>query len=57
MIGSKNSEWGATHIWHDRTLRDTLPAMVHPFFVFSIFAGIVPSFSPFLLVILEMYGI
>jgi hypothetical protein len=57
MVGSKNSEWGATRIWHDRTLRDTLPATVHPFFLFSVFAGIVPSFSPFLLMILEMYGI
>jgi hypothetical protein len=26
MAGSKNSEWGATHIWHGRTPWDTLPA-------------------------------
>jgi hypothetical protein len=42
MVGSKNSEWGATRIWHGRTPRDTLPAMVQPFF---------------LLAILETYGI
>jgi hypothetical protein len=54
MVGSKNSEWGATRIWHGRTPRDTLPATVLPFFLFSIFAGMVP---PFLLAILETYGI
>jgi hypothetical protein len=31
--------------------------MVQPFFLFSVFAGMVPPFSPFLLAILEMYGI
>jgi hypothetical protein len=31
--------------------------MAQPFFLFSIFAGMVPPFSPFLLVILESYGI
>jgi hypothetical protein len=30
---------------------------VQPFFLFSVFAGLVPPFSPFLLVILETYGI
>jgi hypothetical protein len=30
---------------------------VQPFFLFSIFAGLVPPFSPFLLAILETYGI
>jgi hypothetical protein len=57
MVGSKKSEWGATHIWHDRTPRDTLPTMVQPVFLFSVFAGLVPPFSPFLLAILETYGI
>jgi hypothetical protein len=37
--------------------QDTLSAMAQPFFVFSIFAGMVPPFSPFLLVILETYEI
>jgi hypothetical protein len=32
-------------------------ATAQPFFLFSIFAGLVPLFSPFLLVILETYGI
>jgi hypothetical protein len=31
--------------------------MVQPFFLFSIFASLVPPFSPFLLAILETYGI
>jgi hypothetical protein len=31
--------------------------MAWPFFLFSIFAGMVPPFSPFLLAILETYGI
>jgi hypothetical protein len=26
MVGSKNSDWGATRIWHGHTPRDTLPA-------------------------------
>jgi hypothetical protein len=57
MVGSKNSEWGATHIWHGRTLPDTLPATAQPFFLFFVFAGMVSPFSPFLLAILESYGI
>jgi hypothetical protein len=57
MVGSKNSEWGATRIWHGRTPRDTLPMIVQPFFVFSVFVGLVPPFSPFFLAILETYGI
>jgi hypothetical protein len=57
MVGSKYSEWGATRIWHGRTPRDTLPAMAQPFFLFSVFAGMVLPFSPFLLGILETYGI
>jgi hypothetical protein len=56
MVGSKNNEWGATRIWHGRALRDTLPAMVQPFFLFFVFAGLVP-FAPFFLAILETYGI
>jgi hypothetical protein len=57
MVGSKNSEWGTTCIWHGRTLRDTLPATTQPFFLFSIFTGLVPPFFPFFLAILETYGI
>jgi hypothetical protein len=57
MVGSKNSEWGATHIWHGQTSRGTLLATVQPFFLFSIFTGMVSPFSPFLLAILESYGI
>jgi hypothetical protein len=57
MVGSKNNEWGATHIWHGRAPRDTLPATAQPFFLFSIFAGLVPPFFPFFLAILETYGI
>jgi hypothetical protein len=37
--------------------QDTLSAMAQPFFVFSVFTGMVPPFSPFLLAILETYGI
>jgi hypothetical protein len=37
--------------------RETLPATAQPFFVFSVFAGLVPPFFPFLLAILETYGI
>jgi hypothetical protein len=54
---SKNNEWGATRIWHGRTLPETLPTMGQPFFLFSVFAWMVPPFSPFLLVILESYAI
>jgi hypothetical protein len=57
MVGSKNSEWGATRIWHGRTPRDTLPKTAQPFFLFSVFASLVPLFSPFFLAILETYGI
>jgi hypothetical protein len=57
MIGSKNSEWGATRIWHGRTPWKALPVTAHPFFLFSVFASLVPPFSPFLLAILETYGI
>jgi hypothetical protein len=57
MVGSKNSEWGATRIWHGRASRGTLPATAQPFFLFSVFPGLVPPFSPFFLAILETYGI
>jgi hypothetical protein len=57
MVGSKNCEWGATRIWHGRTPRDTLPATAQAFFLFSVFVGMVPPFSPFLLAILKTYGI
>jgi hypothetical protein len=57
MVGSKNSESGATRIWHGQTPWDTLLAMAQPFFLFSNFARMVPPFSPFLLVILETYEI
>jgi hypothetical protein len=57
MVGSKNSEWGATRIWYGRTPRETLPATTQPFFLFSIFAGMVPPFFTFLLAILETNGI
>jgi hypothetical protein len=49
MVGRKNSDWGATRIWHGRTPLRTLPVMVQPFFLFSVFAKMVPPFSPFLL--------
>jgi hypothetical protein len=57
MVGSKNIEWGATRIWHGCMPWDTLPATAQPFFLFSVFAGLVPPFSPFFLAILETYGI
>jgi hypothetical protein len=57
MVRSKNSEWGAIRIWHGRAPWDTLPVTAQPFFLFSVFVGLVPPFSPFFLVILETYGI
>jgi hypothetical protein len=55
MVGSKKSEWGATRIWHGRTLWETLPAMAQPFFLFSVLARMLSPFSPFLLAILEIH--
>jgi hypothetical protein len=57
MVGSKNSEWGATRIWHGHVPWDTLPMMTQSFFLFSVFAGLVSLYSPFFLAILETYGI
>jgi hypothetical protein len=57
MVGSNNNEWGATRIWHGRAPQDTLPMMAQLFFLFSVFAGLVPPFSPFFLAILETYEI
>jgi hypothetical protein len=57
MVGSSQNEWGATRIWHGRAPRDTLPATAQPFFLFSVFTGLLPLFSPFFLAILETYGI
>jgi hypothetical protein len=57
MIGRNNNEWGTTRIWHGRVPRDTLPTTAQPFFLFSVFTGLVPPFSPFFLAILETYGI
>jgi hypothetical protein len=57
MVSSRSNEWGATRIWHGHAPRDTLPPMAQPFFLFSIFAGLLPLFSPFFLAILETYGI
>jgi hypothetical protein len=37
--------------------QDTLSAMAQPFFIFYVFTGMLPPFSPFLLAILETYGI
>jgi hypothetical protein len=57
MVGRENNEWGATRIWHDQTLQASLSETARPFFLFSVFAGMVPPFLPFLLAILEMYDI
>jgi hypothetical protein len=57
MVGSRSNEWGATRIWHGRAPRDTLPPTAQPFFLFFVFAGLLPPFSPFFLAILETYGI
>jgi hypothetical protein len=57
MVGSNNNEWGATRIWHGHAPWDTLPVMAQPFFLFFVFAGLVPPFSLFFLAILETYGI
>jgi hypothetical protein len=57
MVGSTNNEWGATRIWHEQTSRHTVLTTAQPFFLFSVFAGMVPPFSPFLVAILETYGI
>jgi hypothetical protein len=57
MVRSKNNEWGTTRIWHGRAPQDTLPPMAQPFFLFSVFVGLLPLFSPFFLAILETYGI
>jgi hypothetical protein len=53
MVGSSKNEWGATRIWHGHAPRDTLPATAQPFFLFSVFAGLLLPFSPFFLAILE----
>jgi hypothetical protein len=57
MVRSRNNEWGATRIWHGRAPRDTLPPTAQPFFLFSIFTGLLLLFSPFFLAILETYEI
>jgi hypothetical protein len=57
MVRGKSCEWGATRIWHGRMPWGTLPVTAQPFFLFSVFAGMVSPFSPFLLAILETYGI
>jgi hypothetical protein len=57
MVGEENIEWQSTHIWHGRTPRQDLLATALPFFLFSVFAEMVPPFSPILCVILETYGI
>jgi hypothetical protein len=46
MVGSNNNEWEVTRIWHGRAPWDTLPATAQPFFLFSVFAGLVLPFSP-----------
>jgi hypothetical protein len=57
MVGSRSNEWGATRIWPSHAPRDTLPPTAQPFFLFSVFVGLLPPFSPFFLAILETYGI
>jgi hypothetical protein len=49
MVGGENNEWGATRILHGRRLQHSLPATARPFFLFSVFTGMVPPFSPFLM--------
>ncbi|KAE8779017.1 hypothetical protein D1007_47995 [Hordeum vulgare] len=54
---AESNEHGRTLIWPGATAKRTATKAVYPFFLHSIFAGLVPPFSSFFTAILNHYGI
>ncbi|KAE8782746.1 hypothetical protein D1007_43842 [Hordeum vulgare] len=54
---AESSEHGRTLIWPDTTTKRPALKAVYPFFLHSVFLGLVPPFSSFFTAILNHYGI
>ena len=57
MTACDHNEWKATRIWPGSRPAPELEATTFPFFIHSVFAGLVPPFSDFLCAILAHYQI
>ena len=57
MTACDHNEWKATRIWPASRPARELEATTFPFFIHSVFAGLVPLFSDFLCAILDHYQI
>lgn len=57
MVACDHNEWKATRIWPASRQTHDLEATSFPFFVHTIFAGLVPPFSDFFCAILAHYQI
>jgi hypothetical protein len=55
LVSSETNEWGVTIVKSGAAAPSSLSATEYPFFMHSICAGLVPSFSPFFRAILEHY--
>ncbi|KAE8813028.1 hypothetical protein D1007_09791 [Hordeum vulgare] len=56
-MAAKSSEHEQTMIWHGAIVKRPPSKAVYPFFLHSVFVGLVPPFSSFFTVILNHYGI
>ncbi|KAE8810867.1 hypothetical protein D1007_12365 [Hordeum vulgare] len=54
---AKSNEHGRTLIWPGAIEKRPVAKVVYPFFLYSIFAGLVPPFFSFFTAILNHYGI
>src|SRR5664279_3687665 len=57
IVASVMNEWGPTTVRPGSTLPANLAVTEYPLFIHTLFAGLMPPFSPFFLVVLEHYQI
>src|SRR5664279_5461715 len=57
IVASITNEWGPTTIRPGSTMPANLAVTEYPLFIHTLFAGLVPPFSPFFLAVLEHYQI
>ena len=55
MVASDHNEWKATRIFHVGLPKGQITTTIFPFFVHTIFGGLVPPFSAFFCAILAHY--
>src|SRR5664279_5027757 len=57
IVASVMNEWGPTTVRPGSTMPANLAVTEYPLFIHTLFAGLVPPFSPFFLAVLEHYQI